>query len=34
MYYSYVEVEYVLTKQYDFSPARTELAGKLLRTLM
>jgi hypothetical protein len=31
MYYSYVEIEYVATS---FSPARTDLAVKLLRTFM
>jgi hypothetical protein len=30
MYYSYVEIEYVATS---FSPARTDLALKLLRSL-
>jgi hypothetical protein len=31
MYYSYVEIEYVATS---FSPARTDLAVKLLRLLL
>ncbi len=31
MYYSYVEIEYVATS---FSPARTDLALKLLTTLV
>ncbi len=31
MYYSYVEIEYVATS---FSPARTELALKLLNSLL
>ncbi len=31
MYYSYVEIEYVATS---FSPARTDLAVKLLRYVM
>ncbi len=30
MYYSYVEFEYVSTKKYEFSPARTDLTVKLL----
>ncbi len=33
MYYSYVQIAYLPTKKYDFFPARTDLAVKLLIVL-